>query len=128
MRHVFQTSPICPLPEYESAELKIEDFVAAGDLARALRTLGVQGTLRAATQAATRAITETGWTLRFLILWLVIESLFGPEDAREITFRLSQRLALFMGTDSEETRALFRRRRRAMIGARRLSTAYVLRN
>ena len=64
MRHVFQTSPICPLPEYESAEIKIEDFVAAGDLARALRTLGVQGTLRAATQAATRAITETGWTLR----------------------------------------------------------------
>ena len=64
----------------------------------------------------------------FLILWLVIESLFGPEDAREITFRLSQRLALFMGTDSEETRALFRKRRRAMIGARRLSTAYVLRN
>ena len=109
MRHVFQTSPICPLPEYESAELKIEDFVAAGDLARALRTLGVQGTLRAATQAATRAITETGWTLRFLILWLVIESLFGPEDAREITFRLSQRLALFMGIDSEETRALFRK-------------------
>jgi hypothetical protein len=38
---------------------------------------------------------------------IAIECLFGPEDGRETTFRLSQRLALFVEADSEQARELF---------------------
>lgn len=36
-----------------------------------------------------------------------MESLFGPEDGREITFRLSQRVALFLESDKEKAQKLF---------------------
>ena len=41
------------------------------------------------------------------LLWIALEALFGPEDAREITFRLSQRVALFLAEDRAEAKQLF---------------------
>jgi hypothetical protein len=49
-----------------------------------------------ALSAITRALIEGSWEIRFLLYWLAIESLFGPEDGREIAFRISQRAALFL--------------------------------
>ncbi len=46
-------------------------------------------------------------TIRYALLWIALEALFGPEDAREITFRLSQRVALFLAEDRAEAKQLF---------------------
>ncbi len=107
MRQSLQVARFLPLPSYRDAKLEMADLKKAGDLFLALRGLGARGTLPAATQAAIRALTEKGWVLRFLIFWLALESLFGPEDAREITFRLSQRVAFFLANDSSEARQIF---------------------
>jgi hypothetical protein len=45
--------------------------------------------------------------IRYALFWIALEALFGPEDAREITYRLSQRLALFLAGDRREAKDLF---------------------
>ena len=45
--------------------------------------------------------------IRAIVFWVALEALFGPEDGREITFRLSQRLALFLGRSTHDARELF---------------------
>jgi hypothetical protein len=46
-------------------------------------------------------------SVRCLLFWVALEALFGPEDGREITFRLSQRIGFFLGANREEARQLF---------------------
>jgi hypothetical protein len=36
-----------------------------------------------------------------------MEALFGPDDAREITFRLAQRIGFFLGESRSEAKSLF---------------------
>lgn len=108
-RQVADYDALCPLPEYENETHIVEDFEKARLLFKTLSGLSLYGTLRTAAQSTIRTLTEQGWTLRFLVLWLVVESLFGPEDAREITFRLSQRAALFLEKDRATARELFSR-------------------
>lgn len=107
IRQIAEYDAFCPLPEYDDVEYTAEDFVEAQILFAALRKLSLNGTLRTAVQSTIRGLTERGWTLRFLVLWLVVESLFGPEDARETTFRLSQRVALFLTRANEDPRETF---------------------
>ena len=46
-------------------------------------------------------------SVRCLLFWVALEALFGPEDGREITYRLSQRVGFFLGSNREEARQLF---------------------
>ena len=107
VRQILKYDSLCPLPTYVDDPYTVEEFDRSRLLFNALTHLSTNGTLRTAAQATMRALTEQGWTLRFLIFWLVLESLFGPEDAREITFRLSQRVALFLGESGATSRELF---------------------
>jgi hypothetical protein len=45
--------------------------------------------------------------VRCALFWVALEALFGPEDGREITYRLSQRIGFFLGCDRSEARELF---------------------
>ena len=47
------------------------------------------------------------WAIRYSLFWIALEALFGPEDAREITYRLSQRVAFFLGHDRADVKGLF---------------------
>jgi hypothetical protein len=45
--------------------------------------------------------------VRYLLCWVGLESLFGPDDGRELSFRLAQRIGFFRGKDKQEGRAVF---------------------
>jgi hypothetical protein len=45
--------------------------------------------------------------VRYLLWWIALEALFGPDDAREISYRLAQRVALFLAADRESARNMF---------------------
>lgn len=106
-RQIGDPDPILALPDYSGEVHTVEDFMRAGQLFNTLTTLSRDGNVRTAVDASIRALTEQGWTLRFLIFWLVTEGLFGPEDGREITYRLAQRVALFLEEDGDKARKLF---------------------
>ncbi len=107
VRQIVKYDPQCPLPSYVDDPYDANEMERIRSLANALDRISIQGTLRTAVHAVMRAQIEREWTLRFLIFWLVVESLFGPEDAREITFRLSQRVAIFLSCDAAIARQLF---------------------
>lgn len=96
------------LPSYQSADIEAEDFRTAYRFGAAFKHARPQGAIRMASHALTMALTQSDWPLRYLSLWLALESLFGPEDARETTFRLCQRIALFLAPRGTEAIALFR--------------------
>lgn len=45
---------------------------------------------------------------RFIDLWIALEALFSPLDAREVTYRLALRIAYFIGGDSQERERIYK--------------------
>lgn len=106
--HIFH--PLIPLSSYAQARLGKNDFEFARGLYLALASLTKlprEGTVWTAIHALRQALTEETWVIRYLLLWVALEALFGPEDAREVTFRLSQRAAFFLTDDRMEAQKLF---------------------
>lgn len=98
---------MCPLENCVPEALTESDLASAQNIFRNLSSTIDRSTIRTAAGATFRALLEQAWPLRFLLHWLAMESLFGPEDGREITFRLSQRVALFLESDKEKAQKLF---------------------
>jgi len=106
--HVFH--PLIPLARYTRARLGKNDFELAKELYLALTRLTNsprEGVVWTVIHALRQALTEQTWVIRYLLLWVALEGLFGPEDAREVTFRLSQRAAFFLAGDRREAQELF---------------------
>ena len=99
-------NPFLAMPEHQPAEFEPADFKTALSLYTTIAALNAGLTIHSATRALMRALTEPDWSLRYLLIWIAIEALFGAES--EITFRLSQRVGLFLGTTSSEAHALFK--------------------
>lgn len=86
-----------------------KDIHLAGLLLDSIVSLRRDRTLWIAIRMLGRALTESMmWEMRYLLLWVVLEALFGPESPQEITYRLSQRIALFLGQDAESSQHCFK--------------------
>ncbi|MCK4783927.1 MAG: hypothetical protein KAV87_09270 [Desulfobacteraceae bacterium] len=93
--------------EYMNHKLKSSDFKLASSLLK--RIVGVKrpSAVWVALYSLWTALIDKTWEVRYLFFWIALEGLFGPDDSREMTFRLSQRLALFLGTNPVESLRLF---------------------
>ncbi len=74
----------------------------------AMLALDRKGTIWSAVGLLSQALSDDQWIPRYVLVWVTLEALFGPEDSREMRFRLAQRLAFFLGSDREERVRLFR--------------------
>lgn len=54
-----------------------------------------------------KSLTEGSWDIRYLLNWIVLECLFGPQETSESTHKLCERIAFFLGTSVEEAKDLF---------------------
>jgi hypothetical protein len=84
-----------------------DDFVRARTLHKQLLSLDEAGTIWRAVYSVSLGLRETDWASRFMQMWIAMEALFGPEDAREITYRISQRIALFLIAEKRNAFDLF---------------------
>src|SRR5262249_51191161 len=90
-----------PLASYREEVLGRADFEDAHANFAGLDSLG-RGSLRASAMMLHRALELGRWYgVRFMLLWIGLEGLFGSSNPQEATFRLTQRAALFLGTDPE---------------------------
>lgn len=98
------------VPHHEDTDsvLSADDSTKATTLHRSIVGLSRNGTLWTAVILLREALTERFWDSRFLLLWVVLEAIFGPSDPREITFRLSQRVAFFLGNDRKRIIEVFK--------------------
>lgn len=94
-----------------------QEMIHAGDLRVARRLNESIGSVRpssalsTALEALWRALVEESVEVRYLLLWVVLEALFGPAEGREVSYRLAQRIALFTSQDAEKREARSRRLR-----------------
>jgi hypothetical protein len=84
------------------------DLEVAYELTTAISALPRKGAVWTAVRILWKALLERTWEVRYLLFWVVLEALFGPEDARETTYRMSQRIAFFLATEEESAKELYK--------------------
>lgn len=107
-REVSSHDELLSLPSYQSTDVEPDDYSASAKYADVFERAKLDGPVRMALHSLGMALRQSDWPLRYLALWLVLEGLFGPSDARETTFRLCQRIALFLEARGPNAVALFK--------------------
>lgn len=107
-RGQFKVSELSPLARDVANELSKEDFRVGSELHAALLALPRDGAVWVAVRTLWQALTINPWEVRYPLLWIALEALFGPTDHKEITYRLSQRIAFFLSSSREEAKELFK--------------------
>jgi hypothetical protein len=97
------------LPEHQHERHTLEDFGTARTLFNAFLRVSQGGPVHTAALVTMKALGDQTWEFRFLLMWLVLECLFGPETPHETTFRLSQRIALFLEKEGSKAQEVFAR-------------------
>ncbi|TGQ92182.1 hypothetical protein EN851_11320 [Mesorhizobium sp. M8A.F.Ca.ET.208.01.1.1] len=85
-----------------------DDLQAGGKLLAAMLELPRDNALWTTIYMTLLALRERRWELRYLLQWVALEALLGSQSPNETTFRLSQRIGLFLGENSAERRAMFK--------------------
>jgi len=94
-QHIGLCEPMLCSPSDACNSLTIDDLLKAKDM---YKNMPQEGSVRTAILALARALTESNWATRYLVLWIGLEALFGPDDAREMTHRIAERIAMFNGS------------------------------
>jgi len=79
----------------------------ARELYQRLVSLPREAHLHTAVGMLWKALTEDLWQVRYLCLWVVVESLFGSVNPQETTYRLSQRAAFFLAPSRSAAKSFF---------------------
>ena len=101
-------SRLIPLELYKQNSFPMRKLLRAKELYAALVALPTTSNLWPGLRSLWNALTHQTWEVRFLQLWIVLESLFGSEDPQETTFRLAQRTAFFLSTERASAKTLFK--------------------
>lgn len=112
-------SPFIYHQEYKDNTLNAEDIKFAKNILTLIFKY-MQGSVWRSLILLHWALISEGWDERFLLLWVAIEALFGSEDSREITYRLSQRTAFFLGNNREEIQTIYEEVKKGYIWRSRL--------
>ena len=94
------------LPQYFRESVTRSDLHEAAEIFRALVTVPKHGAVWAALRIITKALTESMWDVRIVLLWVALEALFGVDEKSEMRFRLSTNLALYLADTPDERRAI----------------------
>ena len=107
VQQIKRHSPLLCHPNDVGNTLSAEDVALAQRLHSSLVQIPRQNAVWTAIRSAGFALHMNAEDVRCSLWWIALEALFGPEDAREITYRLSQRIGFFLGQDAKSARELF---------------------
>jgi hypothetical protein len=79
----------------------------AAELHRVLCSVPRDSAVRTAIRALWTGLTSQALDIRYSLLWVALEALFGANESGEIAYKLSQRIAFFLANTPEEGRGLF---------------------
>jgi len=105
---IVRGAQLVPLPNEIGTTFTPEDVSKAVALFKSIAGLSADGTLRSAVRIVHKALTERMWDVRFALHWVALEALYGVTDKGELRFRLSTHIALYLGVDEGEKKALAR--------------------
>ena len=108
IQQIRRSSELLCHPDDVDARIEEADLPRVAALHMSLLDVTRETSVWTAFRAAWAGLQMNVESVRYLLFWVALEALFGTEDGREITFRLSQRLGFFLGTTREEARELFK--------------------
>ena len=80
-------------PQDAKQRLTAEDLPLAAQLHRSLVSVSQDSSVWTSAMATWQGLQMNVERIRHLLFWIALEALFGSADGREVTYRLSQRLA-----------------------------------
>jgi len=98
-------------PNDVNQRIRDQDLESARNLFTSLANVPRETSVWTALRSTAAAFQSDGEEIRYLLLWVAIEALFGT--SMEIKFRISQRLAFFVGKDKSEARAIYDQAKKA---------------
>jgi len=107
VQQVERHSPLLCHPNDVGNRVSASDLIIAQGLHSSMVQIARQNAVWTAIRSAWFALHMNAEEVRYFLWWAALEALFGPEDAREITYRLSQRVGFFLGQDPSDARELF---------------------
>lgn len=107
------SNPLRPHTFDVNNEYDRSDLQTAKELNCALMGLARREAIWIACRTIWLALLTPEWTIRYLLLWTALEALFGPEDGREVTYRISQRIGFFLSGERAEVRKTFESSKKA---------------
>ena len=119
--------PYLPLPAYDRQILSVADLQRASGLAHTVGTVTGRSALQVALRFLAFALVEEIWELRFLVVWVGLEALFGSASQRySIGNTIASRAACFLNpargedaaTGFRMVRAAYDRRNEVVHGSR----------
>jgi hypothetical protein len=108
LRQVGSLKPVWILEAENQNTLTHDDVEHARELFRVILSVPRGGTVWTALRMLVRALVEQSWEIRYLLQWIVLEALFGPDNSNETTYRLSQRIGIFVGDEGPRQKELYR--------------------
>jgi hypothetical protein len=108
-RQMYEAPTVRPFERDAKNTLSRADFDLAKKLGDAASGLSIKASTWIAMMLLWRALAESWWESRYLLLWVALEALFGSGNPSETTYRLSQRLAFFLAEDHSRVRGLYNR-------------------
>lgn len=82
------------------------EFLETGRFLAKILDLERNTTLWSSIRTLISALTEKNWEIRYLLQWIVLETIFGPDNG-DLSYRISQRVSFFLGRDSTERKKIF---------------------
>ena len=104
--------PIWPLSAYSQDVCSEADLDNARSLHLSISGLADDSAVSTALSAFGSALRQQTWPLRYALAWITLEALFGTQEPIELSFRLCQRLALFLEAEPDAREARFRELRK----------------
>ena len=111
LRRTLQWGPLQLLAHeaYRSTPYRQESLDLAKRLYLSLRDLGSDSIIWPGLRSLRIGLRQEDWPVRFLLIWIALESLFGPMNPGESRYRLAQRAAFFLANDSASAEELAKR-------------------
>ena len=107
-REIISYEQALALKGYRSEQHSLAHFDKARSLFEGIKTCAIEGIVRTTIYLACHALLEQNAAIRFTLLWITLECLFGLEHVQpETTFRISQRMALFLEEEKDKRHVLF---------------------
>jgi hypothetical protein len=91
----------------DEGRLTAADVLKAAGLHNSLLSIDRRTAMWTVVRAVWSGLQMNSEPVRCILFWVALEAMFGPSDGREITYRLSQRYALYMGQSRAERKELF---------------------
>jgi hypothetical protein len=103
-RHIELSDGVIPHQNHERNVLSAEDIAVARDLLTSFSTVPRTSAVWTATKFLwiSVPIPNTWWDGRYLMTWIALEALFGPESRRRVTERLRRRISCFLSQDRKQ--------------------------